>query len=124
MNENCATSKSCCACLLSTAGWAIGILGSFALIGGLAMYSVKRNPTEGLEAQREVIRYQARREVEGASAEALNKFAIDATKENKAQLSVGRAMEIMVTEWKDDTTAGRAKLLERLEASKKAPSFD
>lgn len=124
MNESMEARSSCCTCSLSTAGWLLGVLGSFAVIGGLAYYSVKRNPTAGLDAQREVFRYQARRDVDAATAGEINKFAIDATKENKAQLSVARSMELMQSEWKDDTAAGRAKLLERLEASKKTASFE
>ena len=124
MNENCSTTKSCCWGVLSKAGWMLGVLGSFALIGGLAYYSVKRNPSEGLEAQRETVRYQARRDLDAATHAEVQKFAIDPTKDNKAQLSVARAMELLLSEWKDDSVVGRAKLLERLEASKKQPSFE
>ena len=124
MNESTESRSSCCTCSLSAAGWLLGVLGSFAVIGGLAYYSVKRNPTAGVDAQREVYRYQVRRDVDAATAAEVNKFAIDATKENKAQLSVDRSMELMQSEWKDDTAAGRAKLLERLEASKKTASFE
>lgn len=124
MNETMESSKACCSCGLSTAAWLVGVLGSFAIIGGLAYYSVQRNPTAGLDAQREVFRYQVRRDVDAATAGEVSKFAIDSTKENKAQLSVARSMELMQSEWKDDTAAGRAKLLERLEASKKTASFE
>jgi hypothetical protein len=33
-------------------------------------------------------------------------------------------MEVMATEWKDGNAAGRAKLLDRLEKSTKAPSYE
>jgi len=123
MNDNC-SEKSCCWGLPKAAAWLFGVAGSLAVIGGLAVYSVKRDPTPALDAQREVVRYQARRDLEAATSAELNKFAVDGDKENKAQVSVGRAMEILLAEWKDDATAGRAKLLERLEASKKKASFE
>jgi hypothetical protein len=52
------------------------------------------------------------------------KFAVDPNKENLARLSVDRAMEVMVGEWSPGAAEGRAKLLERLEASKKTQSFE
>lgn len=125
MNETNSTGSSCCCSgVLKTGAWMAGVLGSFALIGALAYYSVRVDPTPGLDAQREVARYQTRRDLDAAAAAEVQKFAIDGTKENKAQLAVPRAMEILLSEWKDDSAAGRAKLLERLEASKKAASFE
>ncbi len=123
MNDNC-SNKRCCAGLPAAAAWLVGVAGSIAIIGGLALYSVKQDPTPALDAQREAVRYQARRDLEAVTASEVNKFAVDGAMENKAQVSVGRAMEILLTEWKDDATAGRAKLLDRLEASKKKASFE
>jgi len=123
--DNSTTNKTaCCEGMLNLAAWVLGTLGSVLVIGALAYYSVRRNPTAGVDVQREAVRYQARRDVEAAGVAEINKFAVDGTKENKAQLSVARAMEVLVSEWKDDTSAGRAKLLERLEAAKKAASFE
>lgn len=124
MNETTSSQTSCCSRPVSALGWTVGVLGTFALLGALAHYSVRQDPTPALDRQREAARYQARKDLDAATAAELNKFAIDGTKENKAQLSVSRAMEVFLTEWKDDTAAGRAKLLERLEASKKAASFE
>ena len=124
MNETTSNQSACCSRPVAALGWTVGVVGTFALVGALAYYSVRQDPTPGLELQREAVRYQARKDLDAATSAELTKFAIDGTKENKAQLSVSRAMEVFLTEWKDDTSAGRAKLLERLEASKKAASFE
>ena len=123
MNEtNC--NKSCCNSWLTAAAWLVGAVGTFAVIGALAIYSTKKDPAPGLDRQREAVRYQARKDLDAVTTAEVNKFAVDGAMANKAQLSVNRAMEVMLTEWKDDTAAGRAKLLERLEASKKTASFE
>lgn len=124
MNETNSTQSSCCSGALTTAVWLVGVLGTFCIIGALAYFSVRQDPSPGLEAQRDAVRYQARRDLDAAMVADLNKFAIDGAKENKAQVSVTRGLEILLSEWKEDTTAGRTKLLERLEASKKVASFE
>jgi len=124
MNEVISNKSSCCSCTLTTAAWVLGVVGSFAVIGALAIYSTRKDPTPGLDLQREVARYQVRKDLDAVTAVEVNKFAIDGNKENKAQLSVSRAMEVFLSEWKNDTSEGRSKLLERLEASKKAAVFE
>jgi hypothetical protein len=124
MNSTNESTDGCCSLVTGTVGWVIGALGTFGIIGALAYYSVSHESTVAVDAQRGVARLQQRKDLEAATGGELGKFAIDATKENKAQLSVARAMEVFVSEWKDDSAAGRAKLLERLEASKKVQSFE
>lgn len=124
MNEACLTKKSCCGGLLSAVAWVGGVLGSFAIIGALAYNSVRHDSTVAVDAQRGAVRLQLRKELDASVGTELAKFAIDGAKENKAQLSIARGMELYLSEWKDDAAAGRAKLLERLEASKKAASFE
>ena len=90
----------------------------------MAYYSVRHDTTTAVDAQRGLVRLQLRKELDASVGTELNKFSIDGTKENKAQLSVSRAMELYLSEWKEDASVGRAKLLERLEASKKVASFE
>ncbi len=124
MNEACLTKKSCWGELTTAVAWVGGVLGSFAIIGALAYHSVRHDSTVAVDAQRGAVRLQLRKELDASVSTELAKFAIDGAKENKAQLSIARGMELFLSEWKDDAAAGRAKLLERLEASKKAASFE
>ncbi len=100
-----------------------GGVGAFLIIGALAWLVVKQ-PTAGLDAAAAQNRKATRLKVEQEGAAELSKFAVDPNKENLARLSVDRAMEVFVAEWGSSSTEGRTKLLERLEASKRTPSFE
>lgn len=115
---------SCCSEKTRTVlAYFAGVLGTFLIVGTLA-YLVVRPGTEAPDAARAAARLKARQEIQAATATELAKFAVDPNKENLARLSIDRAIEVMVAEWKDDSAAGRAKLLERLESSKKTQSFE
>jgi hypothetical protein len=101
----------------------IGGVGAFLIVGLLAWLVVKQ-PTTGLDAAAALNRKATRIKVEQEGAAELSKFSVDPNKENLARLSVERAMEVMVAEWGPGSADGRAKLLERLEASKRTPSFE
>ena len=101
----------------------LGGLGAFLILGVLAWLVVKQ-PTTGLDAAAAQNRKATRLKVEQEGAAELSKFAVDPNKENLARLSVDRAMEVLVAEWGASSTDGRAKLLERLDASKRTPSFE
>jgi len=124
MNEAATKGDPCCGSITKWAAWTVGVLGSFVVLGAITYFSVRHDPSPALDARREAVRYQARRDLESAVSAEVTKFAIDGTKANKAQLSVSRAMEVLLAEWKGDSSAGRVKLLERLEASKKDASFE
>lgn len=101
----------------------VGGLGAFLIVGVLA-WLVVREPATGLDLAAAQNRKATRLKVEQEGVAELSKFAIDPNKENLARLSVDRAMEVMVAEWGAGSADGRAKLLERLDASKKTPSFE
>ncbi len=101
----------------------VGVLGSFLLIGALAWLVVGQKPP-AVDAALAKTRKTTREKLDREAATELGKFAVDPNKENLARLSIDRAMEVLVTEWSEGSEAGRAKLLERLEASKAVPSFE
>lgn len=101
----------------------VGTIGAFLVIGGLA-WLVVRQPVADVESVAAANRKAVRLKIEQEGVSELSKYAIDPAKENLARLSVDRAMEVLVTEWSGGSTEGRAKLLERLEASKKTQSFE
>ncbi len=101
----------------------VGGVGAFLIVGALAWLVVKQ-PTAALDAAAAQNRKATRLKVEQEGAAELSKFAVDPNKENLARLSVDRAMEVLVAEWGAGSADGRTKLLERLEASKRTPSFE
>jgi hypothetical protein len=101
----------------------VGGVGAFLIVGILAWLVVKQ-PTTALDETAALNRKATRLKVEQESSAELTKFAVDPNKENLARLSVDRAMEVIVAEWGSGSADGRAKLLERLEASKRTPSFE
>ncbi len=124
MSQNCSSENGCCGNLGRLAAWVVGVAGSFAIIGLLAVYTVKKTDTTALDAERARLRQQARREIDASVSVELTRYAIDPAKANKAKLGIDRAIELFISEWKDDSAAGRAKLLQRLEDSKKEQSFE
>lgn len=101
----------------------IGGLGTFLIVGILAVLVIQQ-PGTGLDEAAAQNRKATRLKVEQEGTAELSKFAVDPNKENLARLSVDRAMEVLVAEWGAGSADGRAKLLERLEASKRTPSFE
>jgi hypothetical protein len=101
----------------------VGVMGSFLLIGALAWLVVGQKPP-AVDAARAELRKTTREKLDREAAAELVKFAVDPNKENLARLSIDRAIEVVVAEWGEGSEAGRAKLLERLEASKVTPSFE
>ncbi len=101
----------------------VGTLGAFLIIGAMA-WLVVRQDTPPLDAALAANRKATRLKIDHEGAAELNKYAVDPNKENLARLSVDRAMEVLVAEWGPGAAQGRAKLLERLEASKKTASFE
>jgi hypothetical protein len=118
MSDSCCSEKS-----RAVAAWAVGGIGSMLIIGALTWY-VARDNSAAVDAARGRTRLETRTRLDAAAKTDLEKFAIDPNKENLAQLGISRAMEVLVAEWKDGSEAGRAKLIERLENSKKVPSFE
>jgi hypothetical protein len=119
MSEN-----SCCSQTYRTVGaYFVGVLGTFLIIGGLA-YAVVRQAAPEVDAAAAANRAAIRAKVDTETKADANKWEIDPKAENHARLSVDRAAEILVGEWGKSSAEGRAKLLERLESSKKVASFE
>lgn len=116
--------NTCCSARMrKAAATFVGVLGSFLIIGVLAWLVVGQGGDE-VDAAAAKNRLAIRQKLEQEAKAELGKFAVDGAKENLARLSVERSMEVLVAEWGDDAAKGRAKLLERLEASKKTQSFE
>ena len=116
--------NTCCSARMrKVAATFVGVTGSFLIIGVLAWLVVGQG-TGDVDAAAAENRLAVRQKLEQEAKAELGKYAIDGSKENLARLSIERAMEVYVTEWGKDAAQGRAKLLERLEASKKVQSFE
>jgi hypothetical protein len=101
----------------------VGVVGTFLIIGALS-WLVVRTPVDPLDAERAELRRRARQELGVQATRELAQFAIDPNKADLARLSIDRAIDVMVSEWKDGSEVGRAQLLERLEGSKELMSFE
>ncbi len=119
MSEN----TCCTATMRKVAATFVGVSGSFLIIGVLAWLVVGQGEAD-VDAAAAGNRLAIRQKLEQEAKADLGKYAIDGAKENLARLSIDRAMEVYVAEWGKDTAQGRAKLLERLEGSKKVQSFE
>ena len=116
--------SNCCSQTTRTVGaYFVGVVGTFLIIGGLA-YAIVRQPVPEVDAVAAANRAAVRAKVDQDAKADLNKWEIDPKAENHARLSVDRAAEVFVGEWSKSSAEGRAKLLERLESSKKVASFE
>lgn len=116
--------SNCCSGKARVVGaYFVGVLGTFLIVGGLA-YAVVRQGTPEVDAAAAANRAALRARVDQEAKADLNKWEIDPKAENHARLGVDRAAEVFVAEWGKGSAEGRAKLLERLESSKKVASFE
>jgi hypothetical protein len=114
----------CCSQTTRTVGaYFVGVLGTFLIVGGLA-YVIVRQEVPAVDAAAAANRLVVRTKVDADTKADLNKWEVDPKAENHARLGVDRATEIFVAEWGKSSAEGRAKLLERLESSKKVASFE
>lgn len=98
--------------------------GTLLVFGALAFYLVRTEKLSPVAAQRAAFRLQTWTELKQANTEVLSNYGVVKAENGVYRLPVAKAMEVMATEWKDGNAAGRAKLLERLEKSTKAPSYE
>lgn len=122
-SNSCCNEKSCWSKTCTVGAYFVGILGTFLIVGALAWLVVSQD-RPAVDAVAAANRKAVREKLDQDAASELGKFAIDGAKENLARLSVDRAMEVFVAEWGNSSADGRAKLLERLESSKKTQSFE
>lgn len=117
--------SDCCSekCTKATVTFVAG-LGTLLVFGALAYYLVRTENIDPVGAQRAAFRLQTWTELKQANADVLNTYAVVKAENGVYRVPVAKAMELMATEWKDGNAAGRAKLLERLEKSTKAVSYE
>ena len=99
-------------------------MGTLLVFGALAFYLVRTEKTDPIAMQRAEFRLQTWTELKQGNADALSHYGVLKPETGVYRVPVSKAMEMMVTEWKDGNAAGRAKLLERLEQSTKAPTYE
>ena len=102
----------------------LGVDGTIAVLGFLALHLFRGNQVAPLGAARAAERSHLQRDLQGSNADVLSTYGIVKADNGVYRLPIARAQEVLVTEWKDGNAAGRTKLLQRLEASLKAPSFE
>lgn len=117
--------NDCCSekCTKSAVNFAAGV-GILLVFGALAYYLVRTEKLDPVAAQRGEFRLQTWTELKQANTDSLNNYGVVKAENGVYRLPVGKAMELMATEWKDGNASGRAKLIERLEKSTKAVSYE
>jgi hypothetical protein len=117
--------QSCCspACVKATAA-VVGVLGTLAVLGALAVYLVRGNQPAPVGVARAEERKKIWTELQGVNAETLGNYGVVKADNGIYRVPVAKAMELMTAEWKDGNAAGRAKLIQRLDASLKQPVFE
>ena len=117
--------SACCSPAWKRASAAVlGVAGTLAVLGALALYVFRSNIPAPVGAARAAERTRLQKELQGANAEALGNYGVIKADNGVYRLPVARAMEVMAGEWKDGNAAGRAKMIQRLEASLKVATFE
>lgn len=106
------------------AAWFSAVLLLAATVAGIAWYLVRSTPVEDPGLARAVERKRLWTEIQGQNSDALGHYAVLKADTGVYRLPIDRAIEITAAEWRDGNPGGRAKLLKRLEASQKAPTFE
>lgn len=114
----------CCESWVETLWWVVGALGSLLVIGLLAIYLVRSGEPQPLGTARAEERKKIWTELQAQNADVLTHYAVLKADNGVYRLPVTRAMEVLATESKEGNSAGRAKLLKRLENSTKAVSYE
>jgi hypothetical protein len=118
-------SEECCSSAAKKATAAvIGVVGTLLVLGALAVYLVRANRSAPIGTARAEERKKAWTDLQNVNADVLNNYGVVKAENGTYRLPVAKAMEVMAAEWKDGNAAGRAKLLQRLEASLKQPSYE
>jgi hypothetical protein len=117
-------SESSCCSWKKAVATVVGVAGTLAVFGVLTVYLVRANKPAPVGVARGEERLKLWTELQNANADALNNYGVVRADNGTYRLPVTKAMEVLVTEWKDGNAAGRAKLLQRLDASLKAPSYE
>lgn len=102
----------------------LGVAGTAAVLGFLALHVFHSNQVAPVGAARAAERSRLQRDLQGSNTEVLGSYGIVKAENGVYRLPIARAQEVLATEWKDGNAAGRAKLIQRLEASLKAPTFE
>ena len=102
----------------------VGVLGTLVVLGTLAVYLVRANRPDPVGTVRAEERKKLSTELQTANADVLNNYGVVKADNGTYRLPVAKAMELMAVEWQEGNVAGRAKLLQRLEASLKQPSYE
>ena len=102
----------------------IGVGGTVAVLGFLALHLFRGTVVAPVGAARAAERYRLQRDLQGSNADLLSTYGVVKADNGVYRLPVARAQEVLAAEWKDGNAAGRAKLHQRLEASLKAPTCE
>lgn len=117
--------SACCNSAWKRAAAAVlGVAGTVAVLGFLALHLFHSSQVAPVGAARAAERSKLQRDLQGSNADVLGTYGIVKADNGVYRLPISRATEVLAAEWKDGNAAGRAKLLQRLEASLKAPSFE
>ena len=112
--------NSCCSAETTrTAALFVGGIGSLCVIGVLAFYLVNSAQPAAVGTARAEERKKLWTELSSQNQDVLKNYAVLKPENGVYRLPVNRALEVMAPEWKDGNAAGRAKLLQRLEAATK-----
>lgn len=100
--------------------WLLGLAGTFLILGGLSWLIVARTTPPGLDEARMAERKAFLAEVRAADRAALTTAAVVDAQKGIYRIPIKNAMNLLLTKWQDPA-AGRADLLQRLEAATAKP---
>jgi hypothetical protein len=107
--------------LVAVLAYAVAILGTFLIVGGLVWAMRHYSQPPPLGEDRAVVRAKALAELRAAEAEALEHPGWVDPAKGIVRLPIDQAMKIIEREWGRDPAAGRSNLIEREEKANPPP---
>ena len=110
----------CSDCSGKRTAYAIGIIGSFLIVGLLVWFMIEKTKPAPLAEDRAALRRKNLTELQAANADVLNNYAVIDPGKKLARLPIEEAKRIVLEEWKEPQ-AGRSNLIARVEKATAVP---
>jgi hypothetical protein len=108
-----------CSCTKKMA-YAVGIVGSFLIVGGLVWLMIAKTKPAGLGEDRAALRRKNLTEVKSINTEILDNYSVIDANKKIVRVPIKEAKSILIEEWKD-AKAGRSNLIARVEKATAVP---
>lgn len=108
-----------CSCK-QKAAYAVGIVGSFLVVGFLVCFMIQKTKPAPLGEDRVALRRKNLTELQSANADTLNNYGLIDANKKLVRLPIEQAETVLIEEWKD-AKAGRSNLISRVEKATFVP---